>query len=144
MYRLFFSFLFLTICSPGWASTVFVYRNAASEEEITSATAQRILDGSKLVWKDNKNIVLLLQELDQVDENLFLSFSGLSKPQFLSRWRIKFFSGRALIPVQVKNAAQAIETLKSNPYSVFFSFTELTPQDLGPEKQKISVITLTY
>lgn len=118
----------------------FLYRSSNSEP-LSLEITRDIFEGQKLSWNNGKSIVLVLNELEQIDDSKFSSFTNLSKSQFLSKWRIKFFSGRSLMPIQVKSSNAALEIIKANPSSLFFSFTELSNEDKSLDSLRVDKIS---
>ncbi len=116
------------------AGSLFVYRNLKNESTLSFETVKKIFDASKLTWEEGKTILFIIKDIEQVDEREMIEFSGLSKMQFLNKWRIKFFSGRSMMPVQVKDDEAALKLLKENPYGIYFSFS-----DLGPTKEETNI-----
>lgn len=139
-----FILLGINFSAYAFADVVYVYRNSNSLEPLTFENSRHIFDGGTLTWDNGKNIVLLVDELDKIDDKSFLKFAGLSKSQYLSQWRIKFFSGRALIPIQTKSISFASETLITNPSAIFFSFKEYTDEELGAQKNNLKLDKITF
>jgi hypothetical protein len=138
------SFVIFSFSAIAKADDIYVYRNISNNETLDFENSRRIFDGSKLTWENGRNIVVLIPELDQIEDNSFQTFAQISKSQFLSRWRIKFFSGRALIPIQIKNLSSTFETLKTNPSGIFFSFKELSDAELGGEKKNFKMDKINF
>ena len=82
------------------------------------------------------------EELNQIDEDEFQEFSEISKSHYMHNWRLKFFSGRALIPIQLKKNISPLKTLNENQSSIYFTFKPLVEEDLS--KNQIKLIKLSY
>lgn len=123
--------------------SLYLYRSTV-DETLDAESLKQIFLGEHLTWDNGSNIVLLIDVLDKVSDESFKKFSGISKVQYLSRWRVKFFSGRALIPIQAKSSSFVLDTLKSNPSSIFISFEELPDSILGAAKDQLKIIKISY
>lgn len=120
--NLFFAVL-LTSASFARAEEVTVYYSASVTQVPDSVFLRQAFSGKRLAWENGDSIVLMLQNLKGVDEGVFAKFAQQTKNQFLDSWRIKFFSGRALVPIQATSPDAAITTIKQNPAAIYFKFT---------------------
>jgi putative sterol carrier protein len=108
-----------SIYSTSFAADVFVSLNKSNGSKIDQATVVKLLKAEKLIWENGNSVVLVIDDLTAIDSNDFDAVLGMSKSQFLEFWRIKFFSGRALLPKQVKNSGTVLELLHENSNSVY-------------------------
>lgn len=123
------------------AGDVYVYVNSTNTEEIDIKTLRKIVQSNRLSWKNGQNIVLITEELSGMDDADFSEMTEISKSQFLNNWRLKFFSGRALVPIQLKKSVNPLDTLKENPSSIFFTFKALPEDSIS---NQIKTLKLSY
>lgn len=129
----FFSFLglilsFSTIARFSSAADVFIYRNQSNAEALTLSDVRNILDLKHLSWKSGKTITLLVPDLNHIDNETLENFTAVTKGRLLDRWRVKFFSGRARMPMQIRSDEEAIRALQENRDAIYFSFRPLSIQ----------------
>lgn len=111
-----------------FAGDIYLYRSDKNQEDLNLPTAKMIFEANRLSWSGGRNIVILVKNLEQINDSEFEAFSSLSKNQFNTRWRTKFFSGRARMPLQLPTAEAALQALKENQEAVYFSFEPLDPK----------------
>ncbi len=116
------------------AGNIYIYYHVSNKENLDLVKAKRIFQGDKLTWENGVNIIILLDQIDVISDTEFKEFSQLNKAEFLDLWRVKFFSGRALAPIQIRNRSKAFEALIENPTSLFFSFKKIEIADPILEK----------
>ena len=126
--------IFIFSNAYAFAGNIYVYSHVSNKEDVDLAKAIKIFQGGKLTWGNGVNILVLLDQLDVISDEDFKKFSQMNKSEFLDVWRVKFFSGRALVPIQIKNSSKALETLLENPTSLYFSFKKIPLEDQIAEK----------
>jgi len=99
---------------------------------IENADIRDIIRANRLTWKNGQNILLIIDDLDLITDEEFQVAFGTSKSMFLEAWRIKFFSGRALSPLQVKSQRKGLSYIEDNTNALFLTFQGFN-QDLAPK-----------
>lgn len=128
MKKRFHSFLIIAnilFVVPAWSAELFVYLNAKNTQVLQLNDVRNVFDSRQLEWKGGKSIVLLVPDFRQIDDKAFEAFADLTKSQFLARWRAKFFSGRARMPIQFANESDALKLVKETEESVYYSFRQV-------------------
>ena len=115
---------------PAWSADLFIYLNAKNTQELQLKDVRNVFDSKQLEWKGGKSIVLLVPDFRQIDDEVFEAFVDMTKSQFLARWRAKFFSGRARMPIQYTDFDDALKFVKETEDSVYYSF-----KPIGDQKQ---------
>lgn len=125
------------------AADVFVAVNKSNTSVINEQGVLKILKAEKLTWEDGKSVVLLIDKLEETDSQAFDEVTSMSKSQFMEYWRIKFFSGRALIPKQIKSASNALSILSENKNGIYISIGKELGKELS-DSQDLRIINLKY
>lgn len=60
--------------------------------------------------------MLLIDDLQETNSDDFNEVLDMSKSQFMEYWRIKFFSGRALIPKKIKNSNSDLDFVRKQKW----------------------------
>lgn len=107
------------------AADIFVYRNSSNTEKIDIEDLRHIFNGDRLAWNNSKVIRLYVNDLEKINERDFENFSGLTKAEFMDLWRIKFFSGRSGVPIQVKRQQKVLDSLEDNSAALYISFESI-------------------
>lgn len=95
---------------------------ASEGRSLEPREVREIIKSNQLTWANGQNILLIIDELDSISEEEFQDAFKIKKSKFLEAWRIKFFSGRALSPLQVKTAKKGLTYVEENPNSLFLTF----------------------
>ena len=103
----------------------------------------KILKAESLTWEDGSSVVLLIDDLQGIDPEAFDEVLDMSKSQFIEYWRIKFFSGRALIPKQVKNIANALSILSDNKNGIYISIGKEATKELA-DNPDLKIINFNF
>jgi UDP-N-acetyl-D-mannosaminuronic acid transferase (WecB/TagA/CpsF family) len=125
------------------AADVFVAVNKSNTTLINEQAVSKILKAEKLTWDDGKSVVLLIDSLEETDSQAFDEVTSMSKSQFMEYWRIKFFSGRALIPKQIKNQSNALTILSDNKNGIYISIGK-EPGKALTDSLDLRIINLKY
>ena len=110
-YILFF-IISASISSAAFSMDAFIFLNKNNSTQINSDQLERILKAQQLHWDSGQPIMLIIDQLDSINSDDFLKITKMSKAQFMELWRIKFFSGRAMIPRQVSQPRLGIQLLQ--------------------------------
>jgi hypothetical protein len=132
-----------SIYAQASAADVFVAVNKSNNAPINEQGVLKILKAEKLTWEDGKSVVLLIDKLDETNSQAFDEVTHMSKSQFMEYWRIKFFSGRALIPRQIKSASSALSILSENKNGIYISIGKELDKELS-DSQDLRIINLKY
>jgi hypothetical protein len=125
------------------AADVYVAINKANLSTITEVQVLKILKAERLTWENGNSVVLLIDDLQETDAGAFDEVLDMSKSQFIEFWRIKFFSGRALIPKQIKNSINALSILSENKNGIYISIGKPLSKELA-ESPELKIINLKY
>jgi ABC-type uncharacterized transport system ATPase subunit len=117
--------------------------NKSNTSVINEQGVLKILKAEKLTWEDGKSVVLLIDKLEETDSQAFDEVTSMSKSHFMEYWRIKFFSGRALIPKQIKSASNALSILSENKNGIYISIGKELGKELS-DSQDLRIINLKY
>lgn len=145
MQKIFYLTLFLahSLYAQASAADVYVAVNKSNTTLINEQGVLKILKAEKLTWDDGKSVVLLIDSLEETDSQAFDEVTNMSKSQFMEYWRIKFFSGRALIPKQIKNQSNALTILSENKNGIYISIGKELSKVLV-DSQDLRIINLKY
>lgn len=145
MQKLFIIFYFalFSFCAQAAAADVYVAVNKANPASINQEFILKVLRAQRLSWEDGDSIVLLIDDLELTDSKDFDEVLDMSKSQFIEFWRIKFFSGRALIPKQLKSGSKAIAILNENKNSIYISIGKEFSKEIL-ENTEIKTSTIKY
>jgi hypothetical protein len=141
--HLFFCLIALMISSKAMALDVHVMTHKTNKTLITSEFLDRILRGQTLNWENNRPIILIIDELDGISSDDFIKTTKMTKAQFLQFWRIKFFSGRAMLPQQTKFERIALESLQESVDGIYVVIGRTPDQKLLGDAG-VQVTKLTY
>ncbi len=83
-----------------------------------------IMNGTMLRWSDGSNINLYIEDLSQIDTKSFNYKFNIAKDKFINDWRIKFFSGKASLPKQVKNIEDSLNLISEVNNSILIVFSK--------------------
>jgi hypothetical protein len=137
-------FLFISsIYSQVSATDVFVAVNKTNTTVITEQRVLKILKAESLTWENGNSVVLLIDDLQETNSDDFNEVLDMTKSQFMEYWRIKFFSGRALIPKQIKNSNSALTILSENKNGIYVSIGKKSDTELSAFPD-IKIINLKY
>lgn len=137
------TFALFTYCAQASAANVYVAVNKANPATINQEFVLKILKAQSLTWASGDSIVLLIDDLESIDSTAFDEVLNMSKSQFIEFWRIKFFSGRALIPKQIKKGSNAISILDENKNGIYISIGQEFSKELL-ENTAIKTSTIKY
>lgn len=126
--------IFFSTNTLATAADIVVAINSQNESTITEKDILKILKAETLVWNDQKAVILLIDELKSINGDNFTHVTHMRKSQFIEFWRIKFFSGRALLPKQVQNSSKALTILLENKNSIYIHFEKNIPKELASDK----------
>ena len=136
-------FFFTSLYAQVSAAVVFVVVNKSNIATITQQKVLKILKAESLTWEDGSSVVLLIDDLQGIDPEAFDEVLDMSKSQFIEYWRIKFFSGRALIPKQVKNIANALSILSDNKNGIYISIGKEATKELA-DNPDLKIINFNF
>ena len=125
------------------AADVYVAINRLNASTITSAQVLKILKAESLTWENGNSVVLIIDDLQETDSDSFDEVLDMSKSQFIEFWRIKFFSGRALIPKQIKNPTHALSILFENKNGIYVSIGKKVSKELAGSPD-LKIFNLKY
>ena len=140
---LLFSLITLMITAPVMALEVFVLTNKSNPSVITNEKLDRILKAQQLHWDSGQPIMIVMDELDTISSEDFMTLTSMSKAQFMEFWRIKFFSGRALIPRQVSQSRYAHQLIQDFNLSLYVVIGR-KPDEKMTVDENIRVTKLNY
>lgn len=112
------------------AAEVVIAVNTQNKSTITEEEVLKILRAETLTWKNGNSVILIIDNLENINSDAFNEVTNMTKSQFIEFWRIKFFSGRALIPKQVQSVSKALSILSENKNSIYISFDSKTSKEL--------------
>ena len=125
------------------AADVFVALNKSNSATITEESLLKILKAEQLVWENGNSVFLMIDSLETTSSQDFDEVLNMSKSQFMEFWRIKFFSGRALIPKQIKNESNALTILSENKNGIYVSIGKSIRNEISSNPD-LKVINLKY
>lgn len=134
---------FFLFYSHASAADVFVALNKSNTAIINEESVLKILKAERLTWDNGNSVVLVIDDLDVTDSKAFDEVVQMSKSQFMEYWRIKFFSGRALIPKQIKSSTNALNILSENKNGIYISIGKEVPKEIS-ENQNIRTMGFKY
>ena len=104
---------------------------ANDKDQLTERDVVNIVNGTMLKWGDGSNINLYIEDLNKIDAESFNYKFNIAKDKFINDWRIKFFSGKASLPKQVKNIHDSLNLIAevNNSILIVFSKGDI-PQEL--------------
>ena len=137
------AFIFPCLYSQASAAEVHVAVNKSNTTLINEAGILKILKAESLTWSNGNSVVLLIDDIESTDANAFDEVMNISKSQFMEFWRIKFFSGRALIPKQVTSAVHALSILSENKNVIYISIGKAFAKELT-ESPHLRIVDLKY
>jgi hypothetical protein len=137
------AFIFPCLYSQASAAEVHVAVNKSNTTVINEAGILKILKAESLTWANGNSVVLLIDDIESTDANAFDEVMNISKSQFMEFWRIKFFSGRALIPKQVTSAVHALSILSENKNVIYISIGKALAKELT-DSPHLRIVDLKY
>jgi hypothetical protein len=137
------AFIFPCFCSQASAAEVHVAVNKSNTTLINEAGILKILKAESLTWANGNSVVLLIDDIESTDTKAFDEVMNISKSQFMEFWRIKFFSGRALIPKQISNAVHALSILSENKNVIYISIGKAFAKELT-DSPNLRIVDLKY
>ena len=137
------SFIFPCLYSQASAAEVHVAVNKSNTSVINEAGILKILKAESLTWGNGNSVVLLIDDIESTDAKAFDEVMNISKSQFMEFWRIKFFSGRALIPKQVTNAVHALSILSENKNVIYISIGRALAKEIT-DSPNLRIVDLKY
>lgn len=145
MYKIILLVLILvhTNYAKAFAASVYVSLHKDNKSRIDQESVLKLLKAEKLSWDNGNSVVLLIDDLQSIDANVFDDVLKMSKTQFIEFWRIKFFSGRALLPKQVKSQNMALNILNENSNGVYIRIGQ-EPDKSITEDPHIKTLNITY
>lgn len=132
-----------TIYAQVSAADVFVSIHKKNNSQIDRMSVLKLLKAEKLSWDNGNSVVLLIDDLQTINSNDFDEVLKMTKTQFIEFWRIKFFSGRALLPKQIKNASTAQEILTDNFNGIYIKIGK-APDKKITEDPNIKTLSFKY
>lgn len=108
---------------------------AHDKDQLSERDVVNIVNGTMLKWGDGSNINLYIEDLNKIDAESFSYKFNIAKDKFINDWRIKFFSGKASLPKQVKNIEDSLSLISevNNSVLIVFSKGEI-PQEILTKK----------
>ena len=145
MLKLFFLFAFMlpSLYSQVLAAEVHVAVNKSNTAVINEAGILKILRAESLTWANGNSVVLLIDDIESTDAQAFDEVMNISKSQFMEFWRIKFFSGRALIPKQITSAVHALSILSENKNVIYISIGKALAKEIT-DSPNLRIVNLKY
>ena len=137
------AFIFPCLYSQASAAEVHVAVNKSNTTLINEAGILKILKAESLTWSNGNSVVLLIDDIESTDAKAFDEVMNISKSQFMEFWRIKFFSGRALIPKQITSAVHALSILSENKNVIYISIGKAFAKELT-ESPNLRIVDLKY
>jgi hypothetical protein len=137
------AFIFPCLYSQASAAEVHVAVNKSNTTLINEAGILKILKAESLTWANGNSVVLLIDDIGSTDAKAFDEVMNISKSQFMEFWRIKFFSGRALIPKQVTSAVHALSILSENKNVIYISIGKAFAKELT-DSPNLRIVDLNY
>lgn len=125
--------LFLLLEQSAFARNLQAVFSRRTGEGLEEKDIQEIIRANKLTWGNGQNILLIIDDLELISEEEFEDAFGISKSTFLNSWRIKFFSGRALSPLQVKTHLKGLTYVDENANALFLTFQSVS-KDYAPKE----------
>jgi hypothetical protein len=108
---------------------------ANDKDQLNERDVVNIVNGTMLKWGDGSNINLYIEDLNKIDAESFSYKFNIAKDKFINDWRIKFFSGKASLPKQVKNIEDSLSLISEVNNSILIVFTKGDiPQDILTKK----------
>lgn len=129
--------------SHAFAGEAYVYLNNKNKEDLSLVNLKKIIRAQKLNWISGEDILLFVDDIKKTDNETFRSFSGVTKSEFIDNWRIKFFTGRAMTPIQARDQNTVMESLLENPFSIYVTFDQISP-DLISGQSEIRMIAFPF
>ncbi len=108
-----------SIFSTVAAAVVYVSISKTNLASIDRDSVKKLLRAEQLTWDNGNTVVLMIDDLQATNSEEFSDVLSMSKTKFMEFWRIKFFSGRALLPRQVKNTSAVVDLLAENPSAIY-------------------------
>lgn len=127
-----FSLLILLSGTVAFARDLQVIYSQSTERSLEREDIKEIIRARRLTWKNGQNILLIIDDLDLVSDEEFQDAFGISKTMFLDSWRIKFFSGRALSPIQVKTSDKGLSYVDDSTNALYLTFQGVN-KDYAPK-----------
>lgn len=124
------------VSSAVHAGTVSVFFSHKMDLVINAATVKGILT-SKFVQKNLRLGIIIPDENNQNVE----SFTDYNWRELNKLWRIRFFTGRALMPLLLKETNDALSMIKSDNNTVIVVFGEVSRPTPNSEYRFISLNT---
>jgi hypothetical protein len=137
------AFIFPTLYSQASAAEVQVVVNKSNTSVLNEAGILKILKAESLTWANGNSVVLLIDDIETTDPQAFDEVMNISKSQFMEFWRIKFFSGRALIPKQITNAVHALTILSENKNVIYISIGKALAKEIT-DSPHLRIVNLKY
>lgn len=132
-----------TIYASVSAADVYVSFNKNNNSHIDQNSVLKLLKAEKLSWDNGNSVVLMIDDLQSIDSSAFDEVLNMSKTQFIEFWRIKFFSGRALLPKQIKNAGTAADILNDNSNGVYIKIGQEPDRKIS-EDPNLKTLSFKY
>lgn len=97
---------------------------AQDKDQPSELDVVNIVNGTMLKWGDGSNINLYIEDLNKIDADSFSFKFNIAKDKFINDWRIKFFSGKASLPKQVKNIEDSLNLIADVNNSILIVFSK--------------------
>ena len=137
------AFIFPCLYSQASAAEVQVVVNKSNTSVLNEAGILKILKAESLTWDNGNSVVLLIDDIETTDAKAFDEVMNISKSQFMEFWRIKFFSGRALIPKQITSAVHALSILSENKNVIYISIGKALAKEIT-DSPNLRIVNLKY
>lgn len=138
-----FTFVIVQTIYASVAADVYVSYNKTNDSIFNESTVLKLLKAEKLSWDNGNSVVLMIDDLQSINSSDFGDVLNMTKTQFIEFWRIKFFSGRALLPKQIKNVGTAIDILNDNSNGVYIKIGQ-EPDKKIAEDPNIKTVTFKF
>jgi ABC-type phosphate transport system substrate-binding protein len=93
---------------------VLVVNPAVTEASVSNEDAKNILLGNKAKWESAGNIKVVLLSEGAVHEKAIQEFTQRTADQFDKFWKKQVFTGKGIMPAQVKTDADVIDYVAKN------------------------------
>ncbi len=132
-----------SILSNVAAAVVYVSVSKRNLATIDRDSVKKFLRAEQLTWDNGNSVVLMIDDLQLISSEDFSEVLSMSKTKFMEFWRIKFFSGRALLPRQIKTPSAVIDLLNENPSAIYIRIGR-PPDKKIEEDSNIKTVSVTF
>ncbi len=132
-----------SIFSTVAAAVVYVSTSKSNLANIDQDSVKKLLRAEQLTWDNGNSVVLMIDDLQSTSPDDFADVLSMSKTKFMEFWRIKFFSGRALLPRQIKNPSTVVDLLNENSSGIYIRIGR-PPDRKIEEDPNIKTVSLTF